>query len=360
MLKAGVFVRRHDRRNNLSLETTKNQMGTGVLSGALVLFCLVCLPAGVLGAPRSPEGQGTQGSLDKRASAAAGKKDSDEEIFDDLMGKASALVNKKKYREAIKLYDQITRLKVKTGQLGNALYKRGSAYQHLGAHEEALADLERAQSMGVRAKHINRYLGECYVHMAQFDKAIECINAAIKEQEEEEKEAPASRSRTPKSERLAGLFVHRSAAYKGKGDFARQLADLTSAIQVSQRSTRYYKERAVYYTAHGELAKAVQDYSKAIDSEPGNANTLNDRAYCLLKLKRYKEAADDWTRAIAVDPRKAGYYAARAQAYEGMGQKALANGDRKKVQDLGEDFEIEIWNKRPAEKKKKSPTPENP
>lgn len=278
---------------------------------------------------------------------------SDEEIADDLLRKGSALVDKKKYREGIKLYDQITKLHIKTSDMGYALYKRGVAYQHLGAHEEAMADLERAESMGIRAKHINRYLGECYVQMAMFDKAIVRITTAMREIKAEELKGTSSKARTPSSERLAGLFVLRAAAYKGKGNTAQQLQDLTSAIKVSQRTTRYYKERAVFYAAHNELDKAVEDYTQSLATEPGNANTLNDRAHCLLKLKRYKEAAADWTKAIAIDPHKAGYYASRAQAYEGDGQKLLAASDRKTVQELGEDFEIRIWNKKPAKAKKK-------
>lgn len=269
-------------------------------------------------------------------------------------------MGKKKYREAIKLYDQITKLHIKTSDMGNAFYKRGVAYQHLGAHEEAMADLERAETMGVRAKHMNRYLGECYVHMAVFDKAIARITAAMREMEAEDLKESSSKARTSSSERLAGLYVLRAAAYKGKGNSAQQLKDLTGAIKVSQKTARYYKERAVFYSAHGQLGKAVEDYTQSLATEPGNANTLNDRAHCLLKLKRYKEAAADWTKAIAIDPHKAGYYASRAQAYDGDGQNLLAAADRKTVNELGEDFEIKIWNKTPAKAKKKPLAGENP
>ena len=64
------------------------------------------------------------------------------------------------------------------------------------------------------------------------------------------------------------------------------------------------------------------------------------RAGSRLALGQHKEAAEDLTKAIELSGRKvASYFADRARAFDGLGDKAAAEADRKTAAALGFKFE---------------------
>lgn len=214
--------------------------------------------------------------------------------------------------------------------LGPLYFKRGYCYQRSGASEEAVRDLEQSILLGYRGRHLERYLGEAYLNTSQFDKAIEVINEGIEKCKGKDRK------------RLHIFYALRAGAYKGKGDDVRQLADLTRAVESCDKPARLLKERAIYFEWHKQWEKAIADFDAIEAIEPLTASGLNSRARCKMELKRYAEAVKDYTRSIELEPRKAGLYVSRAKAYQLWGKPDLAGADLKTVQELGEDFELEI------------------
>ena len=50
--------------------------------------------------------------------------------------------------------------------------------------------------------------------------------------------------------------------------------------------------------------------------------------------KDYQNSANDWNRAVSLSPQIASFYASRAQCYDKLGRKELADADRKKLGEL--------------------------
>lgn len=261
---------------------------------------------------------------------------------------AKKFESEKNFAAAAKFYGQAIRVssadrKTTRENLGQLYFKRGYCYQRSGASEEAVRDLEQSILFGYRGKHLERYLGEAYLNTSQFDKAIEVINEGIEKCKGKDRK------------RLYTFYALRAGAYKGKGDDVRQLADLTRAVENCDKPARLLKERAMYFEWHKQWQKAIADFDAIEAIEPLTASGLNSRARCKMELKRYAEAVQDYTRSIELEPKKAGLYVARAKAYQLLGKRALADADLKRVQALGEDFELEIGKRQRKKSEGKTP-----
>jgi|GEM_PF-3756107 len=102
----------------------------------------------------------------------------------------------------------------------------------------------------------------------------------------------------------------------------------------------------------GKHDDAIKALTKAIDgwkkleangvkvSPLSLANDFASRGQSRLALKQYKDAADDLTKALDLTDRKVPFYfAARAEAFDGLGESAAAEADRKAAVALGFKFD---------------------
>jgi serine/threonine protein kinase/Tfp pilus assembly protein PilF len=99
------------------------------------------------------------------------------------------------------------------------------------------------------------------------------------------------------------------------------------ALALRPRLPRAYRGVAEIFMEKGTVEEAIPPYSRTIDLDPKNPAAWQDRAKAYLKLYQYHEAIADFTKAIELDPKKEWAWRERGWAYHGLGQydKAIAD-----------------------------------
>ena len=86
--------------------------------------------------------------------------------------------------------------------------------------------------------------------------------------------------------------------------------------------------------AEGKFAEAIAPLTQALKLDPSMALAFNARGYAHLILKHYTEAIADFNDAIRLNPLYANAYQNRASARRLSGDKAGADADAAKFNDL--------------------------
>jgi tetratricopeptide (TPR) repeat protein len=105
-------------------------------------------------------------------------------------------------------------------------------------------------------------------------------------------------------ERLARAFANRGRAWSEKGDAARALRDLDTAIRLNPDFPEAYNFRGVANVAQGQYEQAVRDYDEAVRLDPNYAIAIYNRGLALQAMGRTDEAAKDFARAKQTGPRQ--------------------------------------------------------
>jgi Flp pilus assembly protein TadD len=83
-----------------------------------------------------------------------------------------------------------------------------------------------------------------------------------------------------------------------------------------------------------QFREAIGELNEAIHLDPGLSLAYNARGYAHLRLLQYKEAAADFDQAIRLNSAYANAYQNRAAARRLLGDKAGADADLAKAQEL--------------------------
>jgi Tfp pilus assembly protein PilF len=119
----------------------------------------------------------------------------------------------------------------------------------------------------------------------------------------------------------------RGAAYIGKADYDRAIADLNQALRVSPNYAFAITSRGDAYRLARDFNRALDDYNEALRLNPKNKEALNNRGATYVAMKKFDEAIRDLDDAIALDAKVANPHAHRARAYLGKGDVAHALAD---------------------------------
>jgi tetratricopeptide (TPR) repeat protein len=124
------------------------------------------------------------------------------------------------------------------------------------------------------------------------------------------------------------------------------------AVNASNGAPLYLGNMSEALRLAGKHDLAVKGFTKAIDAwqklvadgvkiAPVKiAADYAARGKCRIALKQYKDAAEDLTKALDLTDRKvAWYFADRAAAFDGLGEKSAADADRKAAEALGYKFD---------------------
>lgn len=136
-------------------------------------------------------------------------------------------------------------------------------------------------------------LGGCYERMDENQKAIECYEKILKE---DNKYVPAVRRMMYVYSYLSNRENDLELCELGI-EYATILIDLTG-------SAEGYVERGNLYIDIYELEKSVADCKKAIELDPDAYYAYNNLGCALLKLRRVEEAIEPLKQAIEIDPVK--------------------------------------------------------
>jgi tetratricopeptide (TPR) repeat protein len=100
--------------------------------------------------------------------------------------------------------------------------------------------------------------------------------------------------------------VNRAFEYLQKADYARSLADYSSAIELDPGRPDSFQGRAWVYLKMGRAAEGLADAERSLALKPGDARTLDIRGHILEALGRREEAIADFRRALSIEPRMRG------------------------------------------------------
>jgi serine/threonine-protein kinase len=152
------------------------------------------------------------------------------------------------------------------------------------------------------------------------------------------------------------------------GDYAGAIQSFTGVIALDPKFKRVYHERGYAHQLAHQPVLAIQDFSRAVQIDPKDAMSYADRAVCLAHMRQDDEAMADFNRAlqirgdlaaalngrgaillkrrdypgairnfdaaIASKPKFAPAYANRAKARRALGDKAGAQADLRKAEEL--------------------------
>ena len=125
-------------------------------------------------------------------------------------------------------------------------------------------------------------------------------------------------------------------AYAKAENYERAIADYTESadqltnennVTVALEKSTILIERAKAKERKKDLAGAQDDYKKAAKISPTNSDALFELGHFYYGNKNLKEAIDILTAAIAIDNKSAGIFDVRGNAYDDLGQSALAIAD---------------------------------
>lgn len=183
-----------------------------------------------------------------------------------------------------------------------ALILRARANRHLGNHDLAMADANKAIELEpknplawVAHGHALGRDGDAgaahYAALISYDRAL-----ALNPKQSE-------------------AHYGRGLTYFLEGKYEEAVAEFTKAIELGDEDGVYHCQRGEAYTALERHAEAVDDFSEAIKINPEEDYFYSMRGYCLCELKRFDEAIADYTKTVELTPDESWPYSYRASAY---------------------------------------------
>lgn len=213
--------------------------------------------------------------------------------------------NARNYAQAV---DCFTRCMQTWPNDSNVWAWRADAYKGMKEYAKAIADINKAASLGSTHAYDYYIRGSSYFQLGQYENSVEDMTKAI--------------SFDPKK---ALYYNDRGAAQFGLKRFREAIQDYTSALQADPNFVTSYLSRAQSFEKVGENERALEDYNKAVELSPSSPDYLIGRAGCKARFKQYKEAIVDYDKAIAIDPKNSAAFISRGliRGLAGETQKAL-------------------------------------
>jgi tetratricopeptide (TPR) repeat protein len=130
-----------------------------------------------------------------------------------------------------------------------------------------------------------------------------------------------------------GAHRQRGLSYCQFDQLNEAMEDFNICIKSRPETWDYYQDRSKLYVALKQFDKAIADASTMVKLKP-DSSRYSMRARIYYMAKDYQNSIKDWNRAIVLNPQNASFYATRAQCYDKLGRKELADADRKKQTEL--------------------------
>jgi tetratricopeptide (TPR) repeat protein len=98
---------------------------------------------------------------------------------------------------------------------------------------------------------------------------------------------------------LAEAYLNRGVAYGNRGNYDKDIADQTRAIELDPQLALAYDARGVAYATRGDLDRAVADYDKAIELKPDFGYAYYARGLAYVAKGNPAGALNDFRRAAS-------------------------------------------------------------
>ncbi len=202
-----------------------------------------------------------------------------------------------------------------------------------GDYEGALKDYTRAVEMEPSNPELLNSRGKTYFDMASSGKYKNQEKALLEKAIKDYSEALTKPKITPESKSEA--LSNRGAAYGMSGLHELSIRDITESIQLDPKNKNAYANRSIAYLNTGQYEKALADYQAYLKFEPNNFNFWYESGMVQRLLKRNEDAISSLDRALQLNPKLNIAYLERARAKAQAGNKAAAQQDYQKAQQMG-------------------------
>jgi tetratricopeptide (TPR) repeat protein len=125
------------------------------------------------------------------------------------------------------------------------------AYAALVEHDEAIADYNEAERLGMRDFRLYANRGNVYADREDYDRAVADFSEVLRLDSED-----------------VVAFLNRGAALAAKGDYDQAIADFTAALALDPADADAYFNRGYAYAFKGEYNRAVTDHMACLYINP--------------------------------------------------------------------------------------------
>lgn len=260
---------------------------------------------------------------------------SNAEAMESVTRSTEALVDED-YEAALRHANHAVELYQSDAGMAFALIQRAQVYQALDRSDEALADAERAATLGPDQLMSHAVLGDLRKERGDIRGAIDAYERAVEL-------SPA----------LSPLSLELAALHEELGDKKSALAAYDAALRYDSDLDFIQFDRAVLLKEFGRLDEALEAYGAAASHyrrerseewarRPSEqrwlirreARALLGRGIIHRDHRRYAEALADYAAAIDADPDFAAIYVQRGWVHEVRGDLGLARADYKRTLEL--------------------------
>lgn len=202
-----------------------------------------------------------------------------------------------------------------------------------GDYEGALKDYTKAVEMEPSNPELLNSRGKTYFDMASSGKYKNQEKALLEKAVKDYTEALTKPKMKPESKSEA--LSNRGAAFGMSGMYEQSIRDITESINLDPKNKNAYANRSIAYMNTGQYDKALADYQEYLKYDPNNFNFWYESGMVQRVMKRNEDAVKSLDRAIQLNPKLGIAYQERARAKAQGGNKAGAQQDYQKAQQLG-------------------------
>jgi len=159
------------------------------------------------------------------------------------------------------------------------------------------------------AAQVNVNLGIGYFELGHYGAAIDAYSAAIEDSPE-----------------IAAAWLNRARARERQGQLQEAVDDYAEALRLDPKAADAYLGRGALLLAHGDPKRAIDDFSRAVDLQQEWLAARYNRGLAHLALGNARDAAKDFTFVIERDEEDASAWMNRGRARAMLGETG-AEGD---------------------------------
>jgi tetratricopeptide (TPR) repeat protein len=233
---------------------------------------------------------------------------------------------KKENAAAVESLSECLRLKP---DFADCYFYRGQVYDREQEYEKAVADYTEAIKIQPQKADYYRRRAMTY------DYSLEKYDAAVADFTELIKLDP----------KFSTWYMQRGYVFVKKKDYQRALDDFTRALNletsIPSKKVLYGVRAGLYADELKNYEASIADLTEIIKIDPTAWMGYANRGFVYLKTKNYEKAVADYTEALKLGALlTASMHEYRARAYCGLGKRALAMADEKKVRAAGSKVEF--------------------
>ena len=215
-------------------------------------------------------------------------------------------------------------------------WNRGQYYRKMGNYDAALKDYKQAVEIEPSNPELLNSLGKTYFDMAMSgnykSKEAEFVQNALSNYTQ-----ALSKPRA-KDKSRAEILINRGAAEGARGNNEQAVKDITEGLKINPDNKNGYFNRSIAYFGMKQYDNALADYTNYLKYDPNNANMWYESGMLQRSMKKNDEAIKSLDNAISLDPNFGLAYLERARAKAQSGNRAAAQQDYQKAQQMGLKF----------------------